>query len=210
MLETIKSILLSSELLIGILVFVVTYLIGSFPTGYVVVKAHTGEDIRNVGSGSIGATNVKRVLGAKWFFIVLLIDAFKGFLPVFVIANYLQLPHVSVMAVIGAVAVIFGHSKPIYLKFRGGKSVATGVGTILALNWQVGLIIAAIWGTITYVSKYVSLGSIIAIWFTPILMYFFHEPLAYVIYGVIGALYITIKHKDNIVRLINHNENKVR
>jgi len=194
-----------------LLVVVIAYLIGSIPTGYIIVKLFTGQDIRTIGSGSTGATNVKRVMGKKWFFTVMILDAIKGALPV-VLAKFLTTAFagIGLLPVLAAVAVILGHSKSIFLKFTGGKSVASGVGTILALNWQVGLIIAGIWAIITYFSKYVSLGSIIALAISPFLMWGFKEPLAYVIYCAIGAIYIIYLHRENIQRLIKGEENKVR
>lgn len=194
-----------------IIVILAAYLIGSIPTGYIIVKAFTGQDIRTIGSGSTGATNVKRVMGKKWFFTVMILDAIKGALPV-VLTKLFATSFVSIglLPVLAAVAVIIGHSKSIFLKFTGGKSVASGVGTILALNWQVGLIIAAVWAVITYVSKYVSLGSIIALFISPFLMWYFKEPLAYICYCALGALYIIYLHRENIGRLIRGEENKVR
>ncbi len=187
------------------------YLIGSIPTGYIIVKAFKGEDIRKIGSGSTGATNVKRVMGKKWFFITLLLDAFKGALPVVLAAIFARsFTAIGLLPVVAAVAVILGHSKSIFLNFTGGKSVASGVGTILALNWQVGLIIAAIWAVITYFSKYVSLGSIIALAISPFLMYFLDGRLAYVAYCLLGAIYIIYLHRENIGRLLRGEENKVR
>ena len=189
---------------------IVSYLVGSIPTGYIIVKTKTGDDIRKIGSGSTGATNVKRVLGKKWFFITLLLDAFKGALPV-VIANLFVTGDVyGIAPVLAAIFVIIGHSKSCFLGFNGGKSVASGVGTILALNFTVGVIIAVIWEIITYVSKYVSLGSIIALLVSPLLMYLFKSPIAYILYCVLGAIYIVYLHRENIKRLINGNENKVR
>ena len=195
--------------IIPVIVAVVAYLIGSISTGYLIVKAKTGQDIREVGSGSTGATNVKRVLGKNWFFIVLLLDALKGAVPV-LLAKYLTFDPFGINAVLAAIFVIIGHSKPIFLQFKGGKSVASGVGTILALNPIVGLLIAIIWGTITYTTKYVSVGSIIALLISPFLMYYFKSPLAYIVYCAIGAIYIVYLHRENIKRLINGNENKVR
>ena len=187
------------------------YIIGSIPTGYIIVKLFTGQDIRTVGSGSTGATNVKSVMGKKWFFIVMLLDAFKGALPVVlaqIFAN--SFTDIGLLPVLAAVAVILGHSKSIFLKFTGGKSVASGVGTILALNWMVGLIIAAVWGIITYTSKYVSLGSMIALALSPVLMWLFGAPAAYICYCALGAVYIIYLHRENIKRLIKGEENKVR
>ncbi len=193
------------------IVFIVSYLIGSIPTGYLFVKLKTGQDLRTIGSGSTGATNVKRVLGTKYFFTVLLIDALKGALPVILAANFVNFKaELGIAAVVAAVAVIVGHSKSLFLSFKGGKSVASGIGTILALNWQVGLILAAIWAIITYLSKYVSLGSIIALACAPILMYCFHQPIAYIVYCLAGAIYIIYLHRENIKRLIKGEENKVR
>lgn len=203
--KVIKAVL---ELVIAI---VSAYLIGSIPTGYIIVKLFTGKDIRESGSGSTGATNVKRVMGKKWFFIVLLLDAFKGAFPV-ILAKLFATAFVSIglIPVLCAIAVILGHSKSIFLNFSGGKSVASGVGTIIALNWHVGLIIALVWSVITYFSRYVSLGSIIALAISPILMYLYKNPIAYIIYGLIGAIYITYLHRENIHRLLKGQENKVR
>lgn len=192
-------------------VVIAAYIIGSIPTGYIIVKAFTGQDIRTIGSGSTGATNVKRVMGKKWFFITLLLDAFKGALPV-VLAKIFATTFtgIGLLPVLAAIAVILGHSKSIFLKFTGGKSVSSGVGTILALNWQVGLIIAAIWAVVTFVSRYVSVGSIVALAISPFLMWAFKAPLAYIAYCALGAVYIIYLHRSNIVRLIKGEENKVR
>ena len=193
-------------------VILVSYLIGSIPTGYIIVKLKTGQDIRQVGSGSTGATNVKRVLGKGWFFAVMLLDAFKGALPVILAKMFAgDIQGVGLFPVLAAVAVIIGHSKPVFLQFKGGKSVASGVGTILALNWQVGLMIAGIWAVITYFTKYVSVGSIIALSVSPFLMHYLgHAPLGYTAYCALGAIYIIYLHRQNIARLIKGEENKVR
>lgn len=194
-----------------LLTLILAYIIGSIPTGYIIVKAKTGQDIRTIGSGSTGATNVKRVLGKNWFFIVMALDAIKGALPV-ILAKLFVTAGVSLglAPVIAAIAVIIGHSKSCFLGFKGGKSVASGVGTILALNWMVGLIIAVVWGIITYATKYVSVGSMIALFISPFLMYFLGAPIAYVGYCALGAVYIIYLHRENIKRLIAGNENKVR
>ncbi|MBR2525495.1 glycerol-3-phosphate 1-O-acyltransferase PlsY [bacterium] len=193
------------------LVFIISYLIGSIPTGYIIVKTKTGQDIRETGSGSTGATNVKRILGTKYFFIVMILDAIKGVLPVILALKFATFKsEIGLSAVIAAIAVIIGHSKSLFLNFKGGKSVATGVGTLIALNWQVGLIVAAIWGVLTYFTNYVSVGSIVAVICAPILMIKFNQPVAYVLYCVAIAAYIIYLHRENIQRLINGNENKVR
>jgi glycerol-3-phosphate acyltransferase PlsY len=194
-----------------ILFVIIAYLIGSIPTGYIVVKLFTGQDIRTIGSGSTGATNVKRVMGKKWFFAVMFLDAFKGALPV-ILAKIFATSFVSIglIPVLCAIAVILGHSKSIFLKFSGGKSVASGIGTILALNWLVGLSVALIWAIVTYISKYVSLGSIIALSISPLIMYLCKEPISYILYCVLGTIYIVYLHEENIKRLLKGEENKVR
>ena len=193
------------------LTIILAYIIGSIPTGYLIVKSKTGDDIRTIGSGSTGATNVKRVLGKKWFFIVLLLDALKGATPVILAKLFVTaFASIGLAPVLASIAVIIGHSKSCFLDFKGGKSVASGVGTILALNFVVGAIIAVIWAAITYTTKYVSVGSIIALLISPFLMFFFHAPIAYVGYCALGALYIVYLHRENIKRLIAGNENKVR
>ena len=193
------------------IVFITAYLIGSIPTGYIIVKAFTGQDIRTIGSGSTGATNVKRVMGKKWFFITLLLDALKGALPVILAKLFTTaFAGIGLLPVIAAIAVILGHSKSIFLKFTGGKSVASGVGTMIALNWQEGLMIALIWSIITYASKYVSLGSIIALAASPFLMWWCKAPIAYIGYCALAAIYVIWLHRSNIQRLIKGEENKVR
>ena len=194
-----------------LIVALVAYVIGSIPTGYLIVKAKTGQDIRTIGSGSTGATNVKRVLGKNYFFLVMILDAIKGALPVILAKLFATVGlSIGLAPVVAAVAVIIGHSKSVFLQFKGGKSVASGVGTILALNWIVGLIIALVWGVITYTTKYVSVGSIIALVVSPFIMYFLGAPIAYVAYCALGAIYIVYLHRENIKRLIQGNENKVR
>lgn len=193
------------------LVIAASYLIGSIPTGYIIVKLFTGQDIRTIGSGSTGATNVKRVMGKKWFFIVMLLDALKGAIPVVCTALFATaLSDLGVLPVVAAVCAILGHSKSVFLEFTGGKSVATGVGTLIALNWQAGLIIAAVWGVVTWVSKYVSLGSIVALALAPFIMWFLNAPIAYIVYALIAAIYVIYLHRENIKRLKDGNENKVR
>jgi len=199
------------EVLSLVIVFIAAYLIGSVPTGYIVVKIAKNEDIRKLGSGSTGATNVKRVMGKTWFFIVMLLDALKGALSVVLAAVFVGTGlYFGLAPVLAAIAVILGHSKSVFLKFSGGKSVASGVGTIIALSWQAGLLVAVVWAVTTYASKYVSVGSIIALSLSPFLMWYFDKPPAYILYCVVGAVYIIYLHRENVVRLVKGTENKVR
>ena len=184
------------------------YLIGSIPTGYLIVKAFKNEDIRKIGSGSTGATNVKRVMGRKWFYITLFLDLIKGMTPVLIAKTLIGGGIFGIIPVIAAIFVLLGHSKSIFLKFTGGKCVASGFGTILALDWMSAIVFAVAWILIVKFSKFVSLGSIIAIWLTPVAMFIFNCPLAYILYGLAGAVYITYLHRENIQRLINGKENE--
>lgn len=194
-----------------LLFILLAYLIGSIPTGFIIVKLFKNIDIRTVGSGSTGATNVKRVMGKNWFFLVMILDAIKGALPVILSILFVsKFSNIGLCPVLSAIAVILGHSKSIFLNFTGGKSVASGVGTIFALNWQVGLIVFLIWSIIAWFSKYISLASMIALLLSPLLMYLFKQPIAYILYTLLGAIYIVYLHRENISRLIKGNENKVR
>ncbi len=202
-------------MIITYLVFtILAYLIGSFPTGYILVKAVKGTDIRESGSGSTGATNVKRVLGTKAYIFVMVVDCLKGVLPVLA-AKYIEaktgmIVSLHILPVLVSVAVILGHSKSVFLKFTGGKSVASGVGTILGLNWVVGLITIIGWIILTYFTKIVSISSIIVVLLTPFWMMVFKQPLSYMLYCFLGALYIVYLHRENIHRLFSGSENKIR
>lgn len=200
--------------LILLLTLFVAYLIGSIPTGYILVKKIKGIDIRTVGSGSTGATNVKRVLGKKFFFIVMILDMFKGLLPIIAVKYLPFIPtnivKIDIICILVGVILVVGHSKSIYLKFSGGKSVATSVGVLLGLCWYVALIAFLIWIVVVYISKYVSLGSIIALFSTPILMWLFDQPLSYIIFTLACALYVSLYlHRENIQRLIAGTESKI-
>ena len=205
-----------------IIIVLCAYLIGSIPTGWIIVKLMTGKDIRKIGSGSTGATNVKRVLGTKWFFIVMLLDALKGFLPVWITVNHFDFYSFvdsntntfhnihGLSPAAAALAIVIGHSKSVFLDFTGGKSAASGIGTLIALSAPAGLLAALIWGVITYFTKYVSAGSIIAVTMSVILMQAFSGNDYYVMYAALCAVFVIIRHKDNIIRLIKGAENKVR
>ena len=190
------------------------YLMGSFPTGYLIVKAFKGEDIRKIASGSTGATNVKRVLGKKGFYSVLLIDAIKGYIPV-MLAKYLEVKlglytDLHIAPVIAAFAVIIGHSKSIFLGFTGGKSVATTAGVGLAIDWRVAVPCYIVFAIVAYISKYISLASISVMVLMVVLIIYFQNPPSYITFCSITAIYVIYLHRENIKRLIQGTENKVR
>lgn len=193
-----------------LIILTAAYFIGAIPTGYLVVKALKDIDIRKVGSGNIGATNVKRVLGMKWFLIVLALDALKGFVPVTVAAlifgnKYPFLP------VIAGLAAILGHTFTIFLNFKGGKGVATSLGVFLALAPFSLLTCTVVFIILLLFFGYISLGSIAAAAMLPIFVFIYgeggHMYLVQVL-SLAGSVFIIYKHKDNIKRLLNGTENK--
>jgi len=204
-----------SWLLAGVLIFV-AYLLGSIATGYWLGRALKQIDIREVGSGSTGATNVLRALGAPAAIFVLVIDIGKGALAVNLL-NLLpinlstQIPeHLrSWLIVLMAITVILGHSKSIFLRFGGGKSVATALGVFLSMTPIVGLIALLSFLLFLSIFRIVSLSSIIASIFLVIAMFALKEPLAYSLLGIIASGYIIVRHKSNIQRLIAGNEPKI-
>lgn len=189
-----------------LLVVLVGYFLGAISFAVIVARGQ-GVDIFKEGSGNPGATNVKRVLGAKWGNTVFALDALKGFIaagwPLLVYGGDNRL------AVIGLIAAILGHSFSIFLKFRGGKGVATTIGGLLALMWAVLLIGLVIWLIVFYSSKMVALASILFALSLPVSAYFIHgtqDPRFYL--GLILAVLIVVRHRSNIARMFGGKENK--
>ncbi|MBD2679895.1 MULTISPECIES: glycerol-3-phosphate 1-O-acyltransferase PlsY [Nostoc] len=201
----------------------VAYLLGSFPTGYIAVKQLKGIDIREVGSGSTGATNVLRTLGKGPGAFVLMLDSLKGVLAIalvywlfnFVTNQNIISPTVDVklwqpwLSTLVGLAAILGHSKSIFLGFTGGKSVATSLGILLAMNWQVGLATAGVFAVVVAISRIVSLSSIAGAIAVPIFMLLLHQPLPYILFGIAGGLYVIFRHRSNIERLVAGTEPKI-
>lgn len=185
---------------------IIGYLSGSIPAGYLIGRLR-GVDLTQIGSGSTGATNVLRNLGKRAAFITFVIDVLKGFLPAYF---SMKLQSCTFLTAMVAVFCILGHSKSVFLGFKGGKSSATGLGILIALSWKIALITFLIWITVVGVSKYSSLGSIIAIPLVPLWMYLFHKPVPYILITVFAAVYIVlIRHRQNIQRLITGTEPKI-
>ncbi|MEQ9668174.1 glycerol-3-phosphate 1-O-acyltransferase PlsY [Coleofasciculus sp. G2-EDA-02] len=192
------------------LLLITAYLLGSIPTGYLAGRLVKGIDIREVGSGSTGATNVLRNLGKGPAFVVLLIDAAKGVGAVALVHGFFSLTGTSVIpdtwkpwlvAVVALVAMV-GHSKSIWINFTGGKSAATGLGVLLAMSWFVALSVLVIFIGVVSFSRFVSLGSIAAAIAVAVLMIVLAQPLPYQIFGVMAGLYVILRHQANIQRLL--------
>ena len=182
------------------------YLIGSIPIGVLLARLK-GKDPRKIGSGNIGATNVMRTAGKTLGIITLFGDILKGLIPT-VIAVYLGEPKLFI-ALVG-LSVFLGHLFPVFLKFKGGKGVATGVGVYLAITPPAILISFVIFVIVFIIWKYVSLGSLIGTGIVPVSLYLLKAPPEYILLSLLITLCVFIKHKDNIKRLLTGTENKVK
>jgi glycerol-3-phosphate acyltransferase PlsY len=198
------------------LLIVLAYLIGSIPTAVWVSKFFFGVDIREYGSGNAGATNTYRVLGTKWGTFVMVVDILKGVLASFL---YLLLPYyltnefqrTNLMVGLGLAAVL-GHIYPIWAGFKGGKGVATVFGMVLAIQPIVALCVVGIFLFVLYLTRFVSLSSILAsIAFPVFILVIFNEPEPlYRIFAIAVALLVILTHQKNINRLLSGNESKAR
>ena len=175
------------------------YLIGGLPFGYWLVRFSSGEDIRNMGSGNIGATNVYRAVGRKQGLIVLLFDILKGYAAVWLAAMLTQ--GNTVAMALSAVAVMVGHCYPAFLRFRGGKAVACFVGAFFYVAPLALAIASVIFLVVVALSNYVSLGSIITASVFPAIVWLTQAPVPILVASIAGAILIIYRHKTNIVRL---------
>lgn len=188
-----------------ILVFILAYLIGSFPTGVIIGKIFFAEDIRDHGLGNIGTTNSFRVLGPFAGSFVLVVDVLKGTLA----TNLPRIFHIAgpkyLLLISGGLAIL-GHTFSIFLKFKGGKAVATSAGLFLGYNLKFFGVCALIFLPLVFITSYVSLASLIAVVLIFISTFFFHDLFLEIIVGCIMVI-LFIRHRSNIKRLINHQEN---
>lgn len=191
--------------MLTVLLILCGYILGSVPTGYLAGRAF-GVDVRKVGSGNIGTANVLRAAG-KWAAILTLAgDMLKGLIPV-VLAR-LATDNLWVHAAVGFAAVI-GHCWPVFLRFKGGKAVATGAGTSIGLAPIVGLALFAFWWAVVLVSRYTSLGAIAVMVVSPFVFLLTGQPLPYVLYTVIGGALVLWRHRENARALMQGTERKV-
>lgn len=199
-----------------ILILLSAYLIGSLPFGYLAGKLIKRIDLRQEGSRNVGATNVFRVMGTLPAIVVLLLDISKGFLSIH-LASLFQLggsmgisPQTfNLVRILAGLAAIAGHNWTIFLKFRGGKGVATGCGVSLGLAPLPALVSLAIFVVVTGLTRYVSLGSMFAVLTFPLNCLLFKEPLILVFFGSFVALVVVVRHQANIKRLIAGTENRI-
>ena len=187
---------------------VLFYLVGSIPFALLITKVFGHGDIRNIGSGNVGATNVLRTGNKFLAFLVLCLDILKGLLP-FILLNLYSENMGLFQTIFLCHFAILGHIFPIWLKFKGGKGVATYIGFLFGINLTLGLFFLITWLAIALVSKYSSLSSLIATTIAPI--YFIVHGDNYIAIFLIYLLaVIVIKHRENIKRLLNRTENKIK
>ena len=201
----------------AVVIFCFGYMCGSIPSGYIAGRI-AGVDIRQTGSGNIGATNVVRVLGKKFGYAVFIADVVKGLIAVrlaFLIANRMQVPrdYLEYYAVLGAVMCILGHSFSFWLGFKGGKGVATSAGAIFGLMPLTGLIVFLVWLGVFEMTRYVSVASIAATISLPItvaVMLYFHVTTGVILlyFSVTMAALVIWRHRSNFVRLRNGTEQR--
>ncbi len=189
-----------------LLLTVFAYLFGSILFGELVAKLK-GVNLREVGSGNVGATNVSRVLGKKFGVIVFILDMLKGFVPTALAVNFYGIESKAVMFV--GIASVLGHMFSIFDNFRGGKGVATAFGVVLAVSFKLALLMLFIWAGVLYWKRYVSLASITASIFAPVLFLLARYPFHIFLMGVVIAGLIVYKHRPNIERLLRGQELKV-
>ena len=187
-------------------VLIVSFLLGSIPNGLIFGKLFWKKDLRRYGSGNVGATNAWRVLGKKAGILIFVLDFLKGELSVFLAEWLIGTPLSMVLA--GFMAII-GHSFSPFLQFKGGKGVATGLGVIATLMPSVTAIAFFSWLIIVLTTRYVSLASMAAAVLVPILAAILHYRSEFIIFGVVAALFIIFRHRDNIIRLQKGSENKI-
>ena len=186
-----------------------SYLLGSIPFGLLISKLN-GIDIRLHGSKNIGATNVFRVLGKKYGLITFFLDALKGFIPTFFFPIFLNTNNLDINTIFGLLAII-GHTFPLFLKFKGGKGVATSAGMLIGVVPLILLIGLFIWIILFLIYRFVSLASIISSIIIAILVWFNNESSIYINFLItLMSLMIILLHRGNIKRLINGTENKFK
>lgn len=214
------------DLFYKIIFVIAAYLFGAFPTAYVIHRIKKGDDIRKYGSGNVGGTNITRTLGAGYGILTIVVDVIKGFTPILVLyfiysQIYPQDKNLILLSVV-SIAVILGHDFPVYIKFKGGKGIAVSLGVVIGIStlpfmdnpiWLkilLFLIILGTWAVILLVFRIVSLASLSAAITAPIVFYFTGYTWPIVIAVLCLCMLTFITHRENIKRLINKEEKKLK
>jgi glycerol-3-phosphate acyltransferase PlsY len=189
-------------------VAVAAFSIGSVPFGYLIGRIFYRTDLRAEGSGNIGAMNALRTLGKAGGAAVLVLDALKGFVPVFLAATYFRDSHV--VEAMAAAAAVLGHCFSPWLRWQGGKGVATSFGAIFGLNWPAGLVAVGGWIVGALLTQYSSVGSMLGSTLAPIALWVFTGSPVQTLYGVLAACFIIYTHRENVARLRAGTERPIR
>lgn len=183
------------------------YLVGSIPFGIIIGRGIFGVDPRDVGSGNIGAANAMRALGKFGGALVLIGDIVKGFVPTALFAHFLPYGHWAIAA--AGLATIIGHNWSIFLKFAGGKGVATGLGVLVVLSWPATIAFAVVWLAAVALTRYASLGSILGNAVVPPVLALLHAPLWYIVYALVALALVIWRHAANVRRLLRGTELRI-
>jgi glycerol-3-phosphate acyltransferase PlsY len=211
-------------IVLPIVVFAAAFLLGSVPFGYVIGRLFYRTDIRSHGSGNIGAMNALRTLGKAGAAAVLLLDALKGFVPAFYVVtqfrgvldvNFTATAHLSfslphTLGAVAAAGAVLGHCFSPWLRWRGGKGVATSFGALFGLCWPAGLAAVAVWVAGAAATRYSSVGSMLGSVAAPFAIWFFTRSPAETIYAAFAAALIVVTHRDNLARLRSGTESPIR
>lgn len=202
--------------LLYILIGVISYCLGSISFSVIFSKKMAGFDVREKGSGNAGSTNVLRTVGKKAAALTLICDILKGIVAVllaYAFSHIVEDANGALMVQIAGVMVVIGHTFPLFFKFKGGKGVATSIGIIMLINYQIGLICLIFALLVIILTKTVSIGSIMAAILFPVLTLLLHENYLiegnYIIFGILLALIVIFNHRANIKRIMNGEENKL-
>ena len=209
-----------TEYFILFLIFIICYLIGSIPFGLILTKLFDNNDLRNIGSGNIGATNVLRTGNKTLALLTLILDLSKSFIPLFIFFKLYPLPinnaffnliivdKIFLILVFGYFFVL-GHCFPIWLKFKGGKGIATSLGVILSIDFFIGLCLLTIWILVFLIFKISSLSALISSTSFPILIFFKYEKVNLLYLSILLTIFVFFTHRANIIRLLKKEEKKI-
>ena len=209
-----------TEYFILFLIFIICYLIGSIPFGLILTKLFDNNDLRNIGSGNIGATNVLRTGNKTLALLTLILDLSKSFIPLFIFFklyphpiindffNLIIIDKIFLVLVFGYFFVL-GHCFPIWLKFKGGKGIATSLGVILSIDFFIGLCLLTIWILVFLIFKISSLSALISSTSFPILIFFKYEKVNLLYLSIILTIFVFFTHRANIIRLLKKEEKKI-
>ena len=209
-----------TEYFILFLIFIICYLIGSIPFGLILTKLFDNNDLRNIGSGNIGATNVLRTGNKTLALLTLILDLSKSFIPLFIFFklyphpiindffNLIIVDQIFLILVFGYFFVL-GHCFPIWLKFKGGKGIATSLGVILSIDFFIGFCLLTIWILVFLIFKISSLSALISSTSFPILIFFKYEKVNLLYLSILLTIFVFFTHRANIIRLLKKEEKKI-